>query len=87
MSKYSNSFFAGIEEVASRALSLILSVLLFSVYALAKEDLYFEIASVAGSLVLFWLVYETLAYVFFLVFNYFSNKSEKGDEEDLTIDK
>lgn len=79
------SFFAGIEELASRAVGLVLTLAGFGVYILAKENLEINQNNVLLVFGSFWFLYEGLSYIFFLIFRYFTRRGQVEEvEDDLT---
>lgn len=78
-------FFAGLEEVASRLLSLVFTIVFFLIYILARSNQemtvnWYKMFVILG---LFWLVYETLGYVLFSIFKYFGKQKPPEEIKDL----
>lgn len=79
------NFFAGLEEVSSRLISLVITSAFFLVYISAKpnQEMLVNWTQLLIILSVFWLVYELLGYLFFTVFNYFGKQSEKPLQTDI----
>jgi|GEM_PF-3604580 len=72
----SKSFLSGLEELLARVVSLVLTLLFFVIYALSNsQSLTLDWFQLAVHLSIFWIVYETLALIFFQTFLFFSTKS------------
>ena len=86
------NFLAGLEETIARFISLILTLTFYGLYFGSKTPVLFDWYTLIGILALFWLVYEALAYLLFVVFNFFSknknNKEEKSaDQVNFAMDE
>jgi len=77
----SKQFLSGLEETIARFASLILSVLFFSIYIVAVEQVSLDWKSASLALAFFWFVYELIAFILFTVFKFFGDKnsSNSGD--------
>ena len=77
------SFFAGMEEVFSRLISVFLTVVFFLVYVFAKDsqELFLEWSGVFFVLFIFWVIYESLSYGLYILFVYFT---KQGREKTIT---
>lgn len=82
-----NSFIAGLEELVARIISLILSILFFAVYSLAVGDITVNWTSIVSYMLIFWVVYEGLAYILYLIFKFFGGNNKPGDGLTLPIDE
>jgi hypothetical protein len=77
MEKQSN-FYAGLEEGIARILGLIITVIFFIIYITASEKIEIDWYTGTGMLVLFWLIYEAISLVLFIMFSFFGkNKLDK----------
>jgi predicted membrane protein len=79
------NFFTGLEEVASRLISLVITSAFFLVYISAKtnQEILVNWTHLLLILSIFWLVYELLGYLFFMIFNYFGNQTDKPLQTDI----
>jgi hypothetical protein len=79
------NFFAGLEEVTSRLISLVITSAFFLVYISAKpnQEILINWTQLLIILSVFWLVYELLGYLLFTAFNYFGDKAEKPLQTDI----
>jgi Ca2+/H+ antiporter len=77
------NFFAGVEEVVSRLISAFITTVFFLVYVAAKDtaDVTLNWSGLLVVLVIFWLVYEFLAYCLYLIFVYFSRQTQQSKIE------
>lgn len=75
------NFLAGLEETIARFISLILTLTFYGLYFGSKTPVLFDWYTLIGILALFWLVYEALAYLLFVVFNFFSKNKNRKDEK------
>ena len=85
-SKTPKSFYSGFEEVVSRLISLILSMVFFSIYITAKDAkvIILDLPKMLVFLGIFWLTYEVVSAILFFVFCQFSkNKLEEMEESKL----
>jgi predicted membrane protein len=71
------AFFAGSEEVIARLVSLFISLLFFAIYMVAKVSVVIDMYRLLTFLSIFWVVYEILAYILFMIFKFFSKAEEK----------
>jgi hypothetical protein len=82
-----NNFYAGLEEGIARILGLILTVIFFVIYITASEKIEIDWYSGTGMLVLFWLVYEAISLVLFIMFSFFGkNKLDKDNKKSEPAD-
>ena len=72
------SFISGLEELVARIVSLALSLVFFVVYVYAAEELVINWQSVISFLLIFWLIYETLAYLLYIIFRFFGDNTKTG---------
>ncbi|MEM1311859.1 MAG: hypothetical protein AAGF07_00135 [Patescibacteria group bacterium] len=79
----SKSFFAGMEEVFSRLISLVIAITFFLVYVFAKDsqELRIDWSGTLFVLLIFWLVYEFLSYGLYVLFVYFT---KQGRDKTIT---
>lgn len=84
MQQKPNNFFAGMEEAVARFLSLIVSLIFFSINILSQnpQTLFFDWKNLMIYLAIFWLVYEFCAYFLFLVLIQFSKNKNLQKELD-----
>jgi uncharacterized membrane protein len=75
------NFLAGLEETIARIISLILTLTFYGLYFGSKTPVLFDWYTLIGILALFWLVYEALAYLLFVVFNFFSKNKNNSDDK------
>jgi hypothetical protein len=83
-----NNFFAGLEEVGGRFISLFITLGLFAVYSWAKGQVTLDWFQISGYLALFWFLYELISYFLFKTFRYFASTKdvdEKSIEESIKI--
>lgn len=69
----SKSFIAGLEELVARVVSLVLSILFFTVYTYATGVLSVNWQSMVTYLLLFWLLYEALSFILYTIFKFFGD--------------
>ena len=74
-------FLDGLEETIARIVSLILGLAFFGLYFGNKTPIFFDWYSLIGVLALFWLVYEAVAYLLFVVFSFFSARANKVENQ------
>ena len=79
-------FLTGLEETIARIVSLILTLAFFALYFGNKTPISFDWYSLIGVLAIFWLVYEALAYILFLVFSFFSERTNQGNNTNVAQD-
>jgi hypothetical protein len=72
-------FLSGLEETIARFGSLVLTVLLFSIYIVAVEQITFDWRSGSISLAFFWFVYELIAFILFTMFKFFGEKNQSNN--------
>jgi predicted membrane protein len=79
------NFFAGMEEVFSRLISTFLTIVFFLVYISAKDsrELVLNWSGMLAVLLIFWIVYELVAYCLYVLFIYFSKQSQVNSISDL----
>lgn len=76
-------FFAGLEGIAARLVSFIITLVFFIIYVSTSGGVEFDWYQMAGTLTLFWLCYEGVGYLLFLFFNFFArNNLTKVDENN-----
>jgi uncharacterized membrane protein len=78
------NFLAGLEETIARFISLIFTITFYGLYFGSKTPVLFDWYTLIGILALFWLVYEALAYLLFVVFNFFSKNKNHKDENSVS---
>lgn len=86
----SKGFFAGLEEVASRLLSVILCFVFFLIYISARDgqQMILDWPQLLVVLGIFWFVYESISYIMYAIFSYFSRQNEKIEEPlDVKVDE
>jgi hypothetical protein len=78
------NFFAGMEEVFSRLISTFLTIVFFLVYVSAKDskELLLNWSGLLAVLLIFWVVYELVAYCLYSVFIYFSKRNQLTTSSD-----
>jgi hypothetical protein len=78
------NFLAGLEEAFARFLSAIFTTLLFVVFALGNPQSGSSLTSteIIIYLGLFWIVYESLSYLFFFMFNFFARRGQSQNTEN-----
>jgi hypothetical protein len=74
------SFLAGLEESLARIISVALTVLIGGVYVSGRDGLNLQVVDSMQLLGAFWLVYEILSYIFFLMFKFFAGSQEKSED-------
>ncbi len=79
-------FLDGLEETIARIVSLLLSLTFFALYFGGKAPVFTDWYGLIGVLALFWLVYESVSYLLYIVFNFFSAKSGKDDNSNSKVD-
>jgi Na+(H+)/acetate symporter ActP len=88
------SFISGLEELVARIVSLFFSVVFFAVYSYAGGEITVNWQSLISYLLIFWLVYEGLSYVLYIIFKFFGDNTPKTptgltipieDEEDTSL--
>lgn len=75
---FGRNFFSGLEEVVARLISFLVSVTFFVIYIAGqgKFDLdWYKAAIVLG---FFWILYELISYILFLILSFFSKKTENS---------
>lgn len=79
------NFLAGLEEVSSRLISLVITSTFFLVYISAKpnQEMLVNWTQLLIILSIFWLVYEFLGYLFFMIFGYFGKQGETPLQTDI----
>jgi len=82
MQQKPNNFLAGMEEAVARFLSLIVSLIFFSINILSQtpQRFTFEWKNLMIYLAIFWLVYEFCAFFLFLVLLQFSKNKNLQKE-------
>ncbi len=82
------NFFAGIEEVISRLLAAVISMVFFLIYIYARPDQEVTLnwSGLLAMLGIFWLVYEFIGYVLYLIFVYFSRQNNNLNSQSKDID-
>ncbi|NJL96483.1 hypothetical protein HC766_04800 [Candidatus Gracilibacteria bacterium] len=75
------NFFAGSEEVIARFASLIVTVIGFSVFFIASDNMSFLWYEIAYLLAIFWFIYELVALIMFTLFRYFSSNNAPKEVE------
>jgi hypothetical protein len=72
------NFFAGLEEAFARFFSAVFTILLFVVFALGNMPTTTNLSTVEIIIYLglFWLVYESISYLFFFLFNFFTRRGQ-----------
>ena len=79
-----NSFLDGSQEGISRIVSMILSTSFFAIYTLASDSgngLNITWVNTIISLVIFWVVYESLSFGLYLIFIYFSKQNNQPNSD------
>jgi hypothetical protein len=81
-----NSFIAGLEELVARIVSLFFSVVFFVVFTYASGEITITWQSLISYLLIFWLIYESLSYILYLIFKFFGDNNKDKDGLTLPID-
>ena len=77
------NYFGGLEGFAAKLVSLVITLVFFSIYTAAAKGFESSWFELTGILTLFWVIYEILGYILFVFFNFFArNKFSKYDEEE-----
>ncbi len=81
------NFLAGLEEAFARLLSAIFTTLLFVVFALGNPPVVDNLTTteIIIYLGLFWIVYESLSYLFFFLFVFFNRRGAGSNQEKDTL--
>jgi hypothetical protein len=76
-------FLSGMEEIFARLVGLIIDLIFFGIYALARNPVTYEWTNFLVTLLIFWLIYELLSVVLFQFFHFFSsaNQAKKAMEQ------
>jgi hypothetical protein len=79
----SKSFYSGFEEVVSRLISLIITMVFFSIYIFAKSDnlILLDWSKMLAFLGIFWLTAEVLSAILHFVFCQFSKNKIQFSEK------
>jgi hypothetical protein len=75
----SKSPYTSITETVARVLSLLITILCFSIYILSKDTqliLRVDWAMLTVHLAIFWIVYEVFSFCFFLLLQQFASTKE-----------
>lgn len=72
------NFLDGLEETIARIVSLVITLTFFGLFYGSKTPVSLDWYSLIGVLALFWLVYESVSYLLYVVFNFFSSKNQKS---------
>jgi len=76
-----STFFAGLEEFIARLISVCVTIVFFVIYILAGgNQLTLAWTDALGFLALFWLVYESVAFILFLMFRFFSSSQSSAQQ-------
>jgi hypothetical protein len=72
------SFFAGLEEVLSRLVSLVVCISFFAIFVVAKPDqtINLNAKDLGIWLLVFWFVYECIGFLLYSLFVYFGKNKE-----------
>lgn len=73
---FPKNFLSGLEEIFARVFGFLAVSIVFLVFVYARGFLNLDWYSTAGLLSLFWILYELLSYILFLLFAFFSKKQE-----------
>jgi hypothetical protein len=69
------SFLSGLEEVVARFAGLILTLLFFIIYATSRTTITLDWYGLSAHLIIFWLIYELISYILFIIFRFFSKNN------------
>ena len=68
------------ENILAHSFGMLFAVAIFSVYTLGRGGIQADWVQIAGTLVVFGIVYELLSWLFFNLFQYFASTREKEGE-------
>jgi len=79
---FDGSFFSGLEEVVARLISFLVSVTFFVIYIAGQGKLELDWYKAAIILGFFWILYELISYILFLILSFFSRKTETESQTE-----
>lgn len=79
------SFLSGLEEVVARIAGLILTLVFFIIYATSRTTVTLDWYGLTAHLIIFWIIYEIVSYILFVIFRFFSKNQGKIDTNPLPI--
>jgi hypothetical protein len=68
------------ENILAHTFGMLFAVAIFSVYTLGRNGIQSDWVQIAGTLVVFGIVYELLSWLFFNLFQYFATTRQKEGE-------
>jgi hypothetical protein len=74
------SFLSGLEEVIARFAGLVLTLIFFIIYATSRTTVTLDWYGLSAHLIIFWIIYEIVSYILFVIFQFFSKANEANKQ-------